>query len=575
MADGSQGFRFGTYEADPLARELRRHKTRIKLYGQPFAVLMLLLERAGEVVTREELRQKLWPADTYVDFEHGVNTAVKKLRQALSDSAGEPRFVETLPRVGYRFLAPVERIAPAKKQRVMLVVLPFENLSNDPEQEYFSDGLTEETITALGQLASSRHGVIARTSAMAYKRTRKSITEIGHELGIDYALEGSVRRDGTRVRISAQLVRASDQTHLWAQNYNRELKDFLSVQGELGRAIAAQVQIKLTPSSRPTAGARAVNAEAYDAYLHGRYHLNRATRPNIERAIEYFQQATEIDPCIAVAYAGLADAQVMLPLTSDAPSHQVMPKGKEAARRALEIDPELAEAHTAIAFANFWYDWDWANSEKRFCRALELNSNYSWARYRYAHLLSNIGRHDEALGVVDAARELDPLSLIINTMCSQFRYQAARLDEALALATRPLELDPNFWVAHLNLSKIYAAMQRYDEALAEAEKARVACGLSTEPLSLAGHAQARLGHRVEAEKALNELLAMRDARYVPPYNIARVYLGMGEHGKALEWLECAYAERDVRLAFLKVEPKWNPLRTDGRFKKLIRRVGFP
>jgi TolB-like protein/Tfp pilus assembly protein PilF len=599
---GTPKYRFGAFELDARARELRRRDRRVKIQAQPFELLLLLLERPAEVVTREEIRRKLWPGDTFVDFEYGVNSAVKKLRRALSDSTDDPRFIETLPRVGYRFLAPVERVAPPK-QRAMLVVLPFENLSNDPEQEYFSDGLTEETITALGQMASSGAsqrqqgapsgldgvrspvakgdpspaltlGIIARTSAMAYKRTSKSIAEIGRELEVDYAVEGSVRRDRNRVRITVQLIRTADQTHLWAQNYDRDLKDFIAVQGELGRAIAEQIRIQLAPPS-PARAVPALNPAAYDAYLRGRFHLNRITRPNIERAIQYFQQATELDPGIAVAYAGLADAYVMLPISSDAPSRDVVPNAMLAACRALEIDPELAEAHVAAASANFWYDWDWKQSERSFRRALALNANYSWAHFRYAHLLSNTGRHEEAFAEVAIARELDPLSLIINTMCGQFRYQAGRLDEALPFLARALDLDPNFWVAHVDCAKVYAAQGRYEEALASATRARQSGGGSTEPLSLIGHAAACLGRRDHAQDALRELLSMTEARYVPPYNVALVYLALGDIEKCLEWLERAFADRDVRLVFLRVEPKWNPLRSNPRFRNLVKRVGLP
>jgi TolB-like protein/Tfp pilus assembly protein PilF len=459
----------------------------------------------------------------------------------------------------------------------MVAVLPFENLSGDASQEYFSDGLTEQTITDLSSIASDRMGVIARTSAMTYKRTRKNIAEICRELDVQYALEGSVRRDGSRVRISVQLIRAHDQTHLWAQNFDRELIDVLTVQEELGRAIAEQVRVKLSPRKREqAAGAAPLNFDAYDAYLRGRYYLNRLTPPNTQRAIEFFTRATEIDPRCAVAYGALAESYVVLPITGDAPSGEAIAKAKRAARQALAIDPNLAEAHTAIGFAQFWHDWDWAASEESYRRAIALNANYSWARDRYAHLLSNTGRHEEAMVQNEIAHKLDPFSLIINTMCGQFRYQAGQFSAAIAPLAKCIALDPpDFWVAHLNLSKVHAAMGNFPEALAEAHKAEAFCdGGSTEPLSLIGHALAALGRRAEAEMVLETMFTRAAERYVPPYNVALVYLGLKEYETALEWLERAWRERDVHMVFLKVEPKWDPVRNHPRFLAVLERCGL-
>jgi len=574
MQEAAFKYQFRNFEIDACTKELRKNDIRLKIHGQPLDVLLMLLERTGEVVTREEIRQKLWPRDTFVDFEHGINAAIKKLRQALCDSAYKPKYIETLPRVGYRFVAEVFRVPTGK---LMVVVLPFENLSGDASQEYFSDGLTEQTITDLSSIASGRMGVIARTSAMIYKGTRKSIVDICRELDVQYALEGSVRRDGSRIRISVQLICANDQTHLWAQNFDRELVDVLTVQEELGRAIAEHVRVKLAPQKRAQAACAApLNFDSYDAYLRGRYYLNRLTPPNTQRAIEFFTQATQIDPRCAVAYGALAESYVVLPITGDAPSGEAIAKAKGAARQALAIDPNLAEAHTAIGFAQFWHDWDWAGSEVSYRRAIALNANYSWARYRYAHLLSNTGRHEEAMVQNEIAHKLDPFSLIINTMCGQFRYQAGQFSQALAPLTKCIELDPpDFWVAHLNLSKVHAAMENYPEALAEARRAEAFCdGGSTEPLSLIGHALAVLGRRAEAEVILEELFARAVKRYVPPYNIALIYQGLEEHELALEWLERAYRDRDVHMVFLNVEPKWEPLRSNPQFMTVLERCGL-
>lgn len=572
---------FDNFELDRGAYELRRAGRKVRLEPIPFQLLILLVERRGLLVTRAEIIEHIWGKDVFVDTDHSINTAVRKIRLALRENPNAPRFVVTLPGKGYRFDVPVrEKVgdAPAavKPNRVMLVVLPFENLSSDPAQEYFSDGLTEEIITDLGQLDSDRLGVIARTSAMSYKGTRKNIGEIGRELGADFALEGSVRRHGHRVRISAQLIRAKDQTHLWAHNYDREVKDILAVQRELGQAIAGQVQVRLTPEqSTAREGVRAVDPAAFDAYLRGRYYLWRVTRPNVERAIEYFREATRIDPCMATAYAGLADAYDILPITSDFSPRKAFPQAEQAAKQALEIDPDLAEAHAALGGVRFWYNWDWLAAEEHCCRAIARNASYAMAHLRYGHLLSNTGRHEEALAEIELARQLDPLSLIINTLCAQFRYQARQYDEAALLLNKALELDPNFWVAQINLANLYLQQKRFDEALAAAEKAREFSGGNTQALSLIAYACATLGRRSEAEQILEKLRALEMHHYVPPYNIAIVELGLGRTQLALDWLLRAYDDRDVLMVFLAVEPKWDSIRLSPQFESILSRMNLP
>ncbi|MGH9701644.1 MAG: tetratricopeptide repeat protein, partial [Candidatus Acidiferrales bacterium] len=387
--------------------------------------------------------------------------------------------------------------------------------------EYFSDGLTEEVIANLGELASDRMGIIARTSAMAYKGTRKSIAEIGRELGVEYAIEGSVRRDNARLRISAQLIRTSDQTHIWAHQYDRELKDFLAMQSELGQAIADQVQIKLTPGEpllHAGSLAQHINQAAYDAYLHGRFHLWKVTRPNLERAIEYFRQATQIDPRLAIAYAGLADAYDVLPITSDASPREAFPESERAAMQALKIDPGSAEAHCALASVRFWFNWDWAASEEHSHRALARNPSYARAHLRLAHMLSNTGRHEEAILEIDAARQIDPFSSIINTLCAEFRFHARRYDEVLPLLARTFELDPNFWVAHIVLAKLRQFQGFYEEALAASQKARDFSGGNSEALALMGYTNGLMGRTREAEQMLAQLMLLGTQQYVPQYN---------------------------------------------------------
>lgn len=547
----------------------------------PFELLWLLVDRRDRVVTREEIIEHVWGKDVFLEAEHSVNTAIRKVRVALGDDPSEPRFVRTVPGRGYRFVAAVQErsvgsraaAGSGRKGRVMMAVLPFENLSGDPAQEYFSDGLTEETISNLGQLASERLGVIARTSAMTYKGTRKSIAEIGRELNVDYALEGSVRREGDRVRISAQLIRASDQTHVWAENYDRELKDVLGVQTELGRAIADQVHVRLAPEQRTAHNeANRTNSAAYDAYLRGRFHLWKRTRPNIERAIEYFRQATGMEPRLAAAHAGLADCYAILPITSDFRPREAFPEAEDAARRALKVDPGSAEAHCALASMRFWYSWDWRDSEEHSRQAIRRNANYAVAHLYYGHMLSNTGRHEQALAEIDLARQLDPFSPIINTLCAVFRFHAGRHDEILPTIARSLEIDPHFWVTHVVAAKVYQSLGRYDEALEAAQKASEFSAGNTEPIALAGYTYGLMGERAKAEEVLEQLQGLSAQKFVPPYNLATIYTGLGSLDRALDCLETAYDERDVHMVFLKVEPKWDVLRDHARFQTIIRQM---
>ncbi len=468
-----------------------------------------------------------------------------------------------------------DAVEPSVK-RVMLVVLPFENLSQDPEQEYFSAGLTEETIADLGRVASDRLGVIARTSAMSYKGTRKSITEIGRELGVEFAVEGSVRRHADRVRISVQLIRASDQTHVWAQQYDRQLSDVLAVQDDIGRAIAEQVQVKLAPAGAPhPASARLVNQAAYDAYLQGRFHLWRVTRPDLERALEHFRQATEIDPTMAVAYAGLAQTYVVLPIAGGAEPRQAFPQAEHAAKRALELDPDCAEAQTAMTGLRHWYNWDWAGAEGHARRAIAYNPSDARAHQVLGRLLTNIRRHDEAIAEIDIARRLDPRAPLIIALSSDFRLEARRYDEVEPLIRTAHELDPNFWVAFVSAAKLYLHQARYAEALAAAESARRFSGGHSEALALIGFCHGATGRRDAAVDVLSELERRDAAGYVPATHLATVCLGLGDTGQAMRWLEKAFEDRDVWLTEAAVEPRWDGLRAHPGFQDLIRRIGFP
>jgi TolB-like protein/formylglycine-generating enzyme required for sulfatase activity/Tfp pilus assembly protein PilF/dienelactone hydrolase len=465
--------------------------------------------------------------------------------------------------------------APAAR-RLMLVVLPFENRSPDPEEEYFSDGLTEETIADLGGLASDELGVIARTSAMTYKGTRKGIAEIGRDLGVDFAVEGGVRRQGDRLRISVQLIRTSDQTQIWSQQYDRELKDVLAIQDELGRAIAEQIQVKLAPGrATRRAKARPVDQAAYDAYLHGRFHLWKVTPPSLERALNYFHQAIEIDPQMADAHAGLAQTHVVLPIAGGADPRHAFPRAEEAAKRALEIDPDCAEAHTAMTGLQHWYSWDWADAERHARRAIALNPSSGRAHQVLGRLLTNIGRHDEAIAEIDLARSLDPLAPLIVTLSADFRLEARRFDEVEPFIRQAYELDPNFWVAHVSEARLRMHQSRYGEALVAAERARRHSGEHSEPIALMGFCHGALGHRDEAAEILGEFGRRREGGYVPATHLAIVHLGLGDTAQALRWLETAAEERDVWLTEAGVEPRWDALRLRPGFHGLLRRIGLP
>ncbi len=451
----SARLKFGDYELNAASYELTRKGRAIKLERIPMELLMLLLERRGQLVGRDEIVQKLWGENVFLDVDNSINTAIRKLRRILRDNPRRPTFLLTVVGKGYRFVAPTresEPQSPATKRRAMLAVLPFENLANSPEQEYFSDGLTEETISRLGQINPEQLGVIARTSSMAFKGTRKNISEIGRDLGVDYILESSVRREGQRIRITSQLIRVEDQCHLWASTYDRNASTFLGIKSELEAAIAGQVKVRLVPSAGQEPAFPTQQADAYDLYLHGRYYWNQLTPPSIQRAIEYFQKAVARDPGYALAYAGLADCYTMLPIACDAPVLEILPKARAAANKALELDEQLPEAHSALGSIKLWMEWDWAGAEAAFQRALQLNSNYVHAHGYYGHLLSNVGRHAESAEQMREAREVDPLSPMMHALSGRLMYQARCYDAALDHLKNALAINSELWVVHTFLS---------------------------------------------------------------------------------------------------------------------------
>jgi len=567
--------RFAAFAVDLQAGELRKHGVKIRLQEQPFQMLSVLLERPGEVVTREELRERLWSGNTFVDFEHSLATAVKKLRRALGDSAAHSQFIETLPRRGYRFVATLE--AEPRAAKPILAVLPFANLTGNAGQEYFSDGMTEEMIARLGRLYPQRLGVIARASAIRYKNTDKDIDQIGRELGADYVLEGSVRRAGKRVRITAELIQVKDRTHLWADSFEGDRANLVAVHSEIARHVARSLQIELRPAKHAAmAGASTTNQEAHGAFLKGRYCLNKGTAEGVKNAIEHFEEATSRDSRYAVAYAGLAVALDLADQFRVFPGKEAFPRAKAAALKALELNYSLPEAHNALAFAKHSFDWDWAGAEPIYQRAIELNPNFATARHWHGFYLGMLGRVDEALTEMRRAQELNPLSLIIRTHLGLMLYRGRRYDEAIEQLRQTLEMEADFAAAHYFLAWAYEQKGMYEETITHLQKALAVSPGSPDRVGALGHAHAVFKRRGLAQKALKELHELSKRRFVSAYDFAIIYIGLGEADQAFKWLERACEERSFSMLMsLKTEPMLDALRSDPRFQDLVRRVGLP
>ena len=576
----AERIQFGPFELDIGGYRLTRAGKTVRLERIPMDLLILVARAGGQLVSRDAIVEHLWGEAVCVDTENGINTAVRKIRRALSEDPQSCEYIETVVGKGYRFRGAAPGPGPVLAEdsgpaRIMLAVLPFENLSGDPGQEYLSDGLTEETIARLGQMAPQSLGVIARTSSMAYKQTRKTVARIGAELGVQYVLEGSMRREGERVRITAQLIRVQDQTHLWAQTFDRRLDSILAVHGEMAAAIASQVKLQLTSEQqRRLERPGTMSIDAHDDYLHGLFHMARVTAPELQRAIGYFERATHRDPQYTLAHLRMADALIRLPISSDIPASQVREQAGSAISKALAGEPDSAEARSSEAGFRFWLEWDYTGASACARRAIELNSNCALGHFYLAHTCSNTGRHAEALTEIRRTLALDPLSLLANAMYGQFLYHAGRHAESVEQLRKTLELDARFWVAQICLAKTYERLGRHAEALECCREAWTASGGNTEALSIAGYVHAASGNRAEAGRRMQELQALRKERYVPPYNIALIYAGLGELDSALHWLELAFAERDVHMNFLR-DHKWDGLRSDGRFRSLMRRVGLP
>jgi TolB-like protein/DNA-binding winged helix-turn-helix (wHTH) protein/tetratricopeptide (TPR) repeat protein len=612
----------------------------LKLERIPMEVLFLLVERRGQLVAREEIIARIWGKDVFLDTDNGINSAIRKIRMILRDDPEHPVYVQTISGKGYRFIAEVREVnvpqipfipatSPAiepnaissavvasglpvdsspklrwavpllclvmvlatgvmalwirsrthivaEAHRVRLAVLPFANLSHDPEQEYFSDGLTEETISDLGEINPEQLAVIARTSSTAYKHTTKTITEIGQELGVDFVLEGSVRREGGATRITAQLIRVKDQVHLWAHNYDRDSGGILALQNELGRAIAQQVQVQLTtPYGRRSARKYIPNPEAYELYLKGRFYLNKRTWPEIDESVVFFQHAIEKDPGFALAYGGLADSYLA---NSIGDTQEFDPMAKKAAARALELDDNLAEAHTVLGAVKADFEFDWAGAEQEFRRAIENNPNDAEAHYLYSwHYLTPLGKSDQAIAEMKKALDLDPFSRIDNTVMGMTYFYAGREDDALQQLQKAVTLNPDFFVTYYHLSWVYSQRGQYPEAIAMLSKGRLLAGDNRVKIAASDEVALRKAFAEKGAQGFWQEMqreGMKDDPEIGEFGMPQLAARLGDKQKALEGLEHNFDERSALATLVNIDPAFDSLHSDPRFENLVRRMGL-
>jgi len=618
----TRNLRFDVFELNVRAGELRKRGVKLHLRGQPLQVLAILVERAGDVVTREELQSQIWPADTFVDFDHSIHNAVARIREVLGDSVEKPRYIETLPRRGYRYIGPVEDFqtrrlgtkthtsqpvtlvtAPKRKKNLVLVlgalvtlglvawtttwhylharaavppihslaVLPFDNLSGDPSEEFFADGMTDQLITDLARVGSLR--VISRTSVMRYKGAKKGLPEIARELNVDAIVEGSVIRSGQRVRVTAQLLQAPTDQHLWAETYDRDVGDILRLQGEVADAIARQVRAQLIPMQQSQA--HTVNPGAYEAYLRGRlYFVNEFTKSDsLKKAQGYFEESIQKDPNFALAYAGLADTYVYLAFAGALQKDQAYRSAKEALAKALELDDSIGEAHDTLGVLSSEFDWDWDTADREFNRAIALAPSYSCAHEDRATFLALIGRRAEALAEITKIDQLDFGFSAAHTESTTY-YELRDYPDLIEASRRALLLDPKDWFQHYTLGVGYEGTGKVQEAISEYQKAIQMSGGPQSVVALA-HAYSTAGKKAEAQKILHDLERKSKETSASPYTMATIYAGLGETDKAFEFLENAYSEKSFDIvSSLKSDLVLDSLHRDPRFQNLLGRIGL-
>ncbi len=632
--------RFGAFELNLSTGELRSIEApdpnnKVILREQVFQVLRMLLEREGEIVTREEIKDRLWPNDTVVDFGHSINAAINTLRRALGDSADNPRYIETLARRGYRLMLPIQYLESAPETalrqdrgqreqsaaeisentvrvqenvqgqtkphwwkaavalasvvilagagyiswrhfrstslpRIMLAVLPFENLTGDPNKEYLADGLTEETISQLGRLNPEQLGVIARTSVMGYKHKDERLDQIGRDLSVQYVLENSLRESGDHMRLTAQLIQVKDQTHLWSQDYDYPAKDVLNVEDEVAKAVAHEIRVLVTSNQQAElAKSRPVNPEAFDAYLQGYYHFERDTDKDTEMAAKYYERATQLDPSYAMAWVGLSRVRNWQVNTGLIPAEEGHRLAREAVERALALNPNLAEAHTQMGRIKQQIDYDWAGAHASFQRAVALDPGNPEVVRTAAGSAAVLGRFDEALPLHRRAVDLDPLNADSWESLAETEFFMGQLDQAEADCKKAVEANPDVVAADMVLSQIYVIQGRPQDALPEITLVR------DDPTravlyAIAYHA---LGRKKESDAALSELIAKYHASGA--YQIAEAYAFRNQTDKAFEWLDRAYGQRDGGLIETKVDPLLKNLHSDPRYSALLKKLNLP
>ena len=630
--DQSPQLRFGDFELDPAAFELRRDGRVVRLGRQPMDLLLLLVERRGQLVSRAEIIDRLWGKDVFVDVDTGVNTAISKIRQALRDSAEAPQFVETVPGRGYRFVAVIEeaRPAPAPPQpdaspgappdgtqpaapvaaaarsgnrrrllvaaailvlataagaglwfytaepapgRVSLAVLPFVNLGNNPEHQYLADGFTDETAASLAQVDPEHLSVKGRT--LRYKGTDKSVAEIGRELEVDYLLESSILIEGTRARVTAKLIRVRDQEHVWSQSYERAPTSFIAFQQELSTAIAEQIRLRL-PADRVTGiGRRQTrNTEAYDAYLRGRHFQSLRTAESTARAVTLFERAVALDPDYALAWSALAFTRAAGTINSDTRPLDVWPLARDAAAQAIRTNPDLAEAQLATGYVNWLLAWDWKRAEAAFREATRLDPSNAEAFRLLGHLLSQLGRHEEAAAAMRRARQLDPVGALEIALSSQVAFQARDYETAVTYARQAILLESRLWIGYMQLAQAYEQTGEDSLALEALADATRLSGANSKTVALRGYILGKTGRTGEAKEVLNLLAAAAKERYVPPSAFATVHAALGSADDMFDWLNKAVDAQDVHLIFLPVDAKWDRYRADPRFAALMARCSF-
>jgi TolB-like protein/DNA-binding winged helix-turn-helix (wHTH) protein len=625
-ASGARTLRFDDFELDVRAGELRKRGVRLHLQGQPLQVLAALLNRPGDLVNREELRAQIWAADTFVDFDHSLHNAIARLREVLSDSADAPRYIETLPRRGYRFIAPVDKVesqrsspsseAPlaahasanrARSRRYLtatilallvisgalwlahtathptsaatrfdsIAVLPLDNLSGDPSEDFFADGMTDQLITDLAKVSSLR--VISRTSVMSYKGAKKPLPQIARELHVAAIVEGSVIRSGERVRVTAQLLEASTDHHLWADTYDRKLDDVLKLQGEVAAAIAQQVRAQLTPQQQAQLRlAHAVNPAAYDSYLKGRlYFTTEYTIPDsLRKAQHHFEESIQKDPKFALAYAGLADTYVYLAYAGALQRDQAYRSAREALAKAVELDENIGEAHDTLGALSWRFDWDWVAADREFNRAIALAPSYSCAHEDRAIFLGFIGHQAEASDEIAKINQLD-YGLSSAGSESATYYLLRDYPALMEASRRALLLEPKDWSQHYYLGVAYEATGKLPDAITEFKKAMEMTEDAPNPTIALAHAYAVVGKKSDADRMLRDLERKAKQKPLSPYTMATIYAVSGENDKAFESLEQAYAEKSLDLSFsLKSDPLLDSLHSDPRFQSLLRRIGL-